>query len=91
MFKGIFLCVLFAVLSANSMAHLRRSADARSDEIKKRDIQKISHSLGKALQHAMKAGRLQKREANDMDLDRHSADEFENPLKRDYTIRTRLH
>ncbi|OCT74254.1 hypothetical protein XELAEV_18033212mg [Xenopus laevis] len=54
MFKGIFLCVLFAVLSANSMAHLRRSADARSDEIKKRDIQKISHSLGKALQHAMK-------------------------------------
>nr|P05226.1 RecName: Full=Preprocaerulein type-4; AltName: Full=Preprocaerulein type IV; Contains: RecName: Full=Caerulein; Flags: Precursor [Xenopus borealis]pir/A23043/ caerulein precursor - African clawed frog [Xenopus laevis]CAA26180.1 unnamed protein product [Xenopus laevis] len=66
MFKGILLCVLFAVLSANPLSQPEGFADEEE-----RDVRGLASLLGKALKAALKiganalGGSPQQREAND--------------------------
>ncbi|XP_041421227.1 preprocaerulein type-4 isoform X2 [Xenopus laevis] len=65
MFKGILLCVLFAVLSANPLSQPEGFAD------EERDVRGLASLLGKALKAGLKigthflGGAPQQREAND--------------------------
>ncbi|OCT74255.1 hypothetical protein XELAEV_18033213mg [Xenopus laevis] len=52
MFKGIFLCVFFAVLIANSMAQPEGFAD--EDDVNKRDVRGFGSFLGTLFKTAAK-------------------------------------